>query len=208
MVVVQPMIPGDLEAIAGVTRADGVGLVLLAGLGGIHAEALRDVATVADPGRPRRSSRHGFAAATLGRVLRSPRWKHPEAAAAFVDLLMALQAAALSLGDRLQAIDVNPVILGAHGAIAVDALVIPRVMTERFTVTYHVRSDAADIEARARAIAVEQSVEMPLAAIDDQTVLSGHRRRGRGNRRPRRRPVRGPHRPGDRDRRATMPGSC
>ena len=39
-------------------------------------------------------------------------------------------------------------------------------------VTYHVRSDAASIEARARAIAVEQSVEMPLAAIDEPRVLS------------------------------------
>jgi len=45
-------------------------------------------------------------------------------------------------------------------------------MTERFTVTYHVRSDAASIEARAQAIAVEQSVEMPLAAIDEPAVLS------------------------------------
>jgi ribulose-bisphosphate carboxylase large chain len=44
-------------------------------------------------------------------------------------------------------------------------------MTERFTVTYHVRSDAASIEARAWAIAVEQSVEMPLAAIDEPEVL-------------------------------------
>jgi ribulose-bisphosphate carboxylase large chain len=45
-------------------------------------------------------------------------------------------------------------------------------MTERFTVTYHVRSDAASIEARAQGIAVEQSVEMPLAAIDEPFVLS------------------------------------
>ena len=35
---------------------------------------------------------------------------------------------------------------------------------------YHVRSDARSIEARARAIAVEQSVEMPLSAIDDDYV--------------------------------------
>lgn len=42
----------------------------------------------------------------------------------------------------------------------------------RFTVTYHVRAVAADIDARAQGIAVEQSVEMPLAAIDDATVLS------------------------------------
>ena len=38
---------------------------------------------------------------------------------------------------------------------------------------YHVRSDARSIEARAHAIAVEQSVEMPIEAIDDEAVLSG-----------------------------------
>ena len=45
-------------------------------------------------------------------------------------------------------------------------------MTERLSVTYHVRSDAAGIEARAKAIAVEQSVEMPLEAIDEAAVLN------------------------------------
>ncbi|WP_428492083.1 RuBisCO large subunit C-terminal-like domain-containing protein [Rhodopila sp.] len=45
-------------------------------------------------------------------------------------------------------------------------------MSGRFSVTYHVRGSAAEIEARARGIAVEQSVEMPVAAIRDQTVLS------------------------------------
>ena len=45
-------------------------------------------------------------------------------------------------------------------------------MTGLFSVTYHVRGSAAEIEARARGIAVEQSVEMPVAAIRDQAVLS------------------------------------
>ena len=44
-------------------------------------------------------------------------------------------------------------------------------MTGRLAVTYHVRSDAASIEARAQSIAVEQSVEMPLDAIEDPIVL-------------------------------------
>jgi hypothetical protein len=39
---------------------------------------------------------------------------------------MALQEAAVALGERLRAIDINPVILGRNGAIAVDALVVPR----------------------------------------------------------------------------------
>jgi ribulose-bisphosphate carboxylase large chain len=41
----------------------------------------------------------------------------------------------------------------------------------RMTAVYRVRSEAGAIEARARAIAVEQSVEMPLAAISDERIL-------------------------------------
>jgi S-methyl-5-thioribulose 1-phosphate isomerase len=44
-------------------------------------------------------------------------------------------------------------------------------MTTRLEVLYHVRGDARSIEARADAIAAEQSVEMPVSAIDDPTVL-------------------------------------
>lgn len=40
----------------------------------------------------------------------------------------------------------------------------------RLQAIYHVRCDARAIEARGRAIALEQSVEMPLAAIDDDVV--------------------------------------
>lgn len=45
-------------------------------------------------------------------------------------------------------------------------------MTSRFTVIYRIRCDAARIEERANSIAVEQSVEMPLGAIDDEAVLA------------------------------------
>ena len=123
-VVMQAMINGDLEAIAGVTRSDGVGMVLIAGLGGIFAEALHDVATFPLP-VSRSFLEAGLAKGSLGRVLASPRWRHKEAFGAFVDLLLALQSAALALGDNLKAIDINPVILGKAGAIAVDALVVP-----------------------------------------------------------------------------------
>ena len=42
----------------------------------------------------------------------------------------------------------------------------------RLQAIYHIRCDAQSIDERARAIAVEQSVEMPLSAIDDDHVLS------------------------------------
>ena len=46
-------------------------------------------------------------------------------------------------------------------------------MNTRVQAIYHVRADASAIAARARAIAVEQSVEMPLSAIEDPEILSG-----------------------------------
>ena len=123
-VIVQSMVQGELEAIAGVTRADGAGLILLAGLGGIHAEAIREVTMWAIPVN-REAVELKLQASALGRILYGPRWKHPAAAGALIDILMALQTAAVSLGSHLHAIDVNPVVLGANGATAVDALVIP-----------------------------------------------------------------------------------
>jgi ribulose-bisphosphate carboxylase large chain len=44
-------------------------------------------------------------------------------------------------------------------------------MSERITAIYHVTDSAERIAARADAIAVEQSVEMPVSAISDQSVL-------------------------------------
>ena len=41
----------------------------------------------------------------------------------------------------------------------------------RFAAIYHVRADARSIAARAQAIAVEQSVEMPTSAIEDRRIL-------------------------------------
>lgn len=123
-VIVQAMIKGELEVIAGMTRADGVGPVLLAGLGGIFAEAIRDVTTWPIP-VSRETILASLTASTTGRILTSPRWKYPDTLARLADLLLALQDAALACGESLHAIDINPVILGANGATAVDALVVP-----------------------------------------------------------------------------------
>lgn len=45
-------------------------------------------------------------------------------------------------------------------------------VVDRLQAIYHIRCDVGSIDERARAIAVEQSVEMPLGAIDDKHVLS------------------------------------
>ena len=40
-----------------------------------------------------------------------------------------LSQLAAELGDGLEALDINPLICGPHGAVAVDALAIPREFT-------------------------------------------------------------------------------
>lgn len=45
-------------------------------------------------------------------------------------------------------------------------------MLDKLTAIYHIRSDARSIDLRARAIAIEQSVEMPVEAISDARVAS------------------------------------
>jgi acetate---CoA ligase (ADP-forming) len=123
--IVQPMVPAAFEAIAGVARSPGVGLVLLAGLGGIYTEGLRQACVWPVP-VGREAIEQGVANSGLGGVLCSARWQYRDTIAAFVELLCALQRAAITLGDQLEAIDINPVMLGEYGALAVDALVVPR----------------------------------------------------------------------------------
>jgi ribulose-bisphosphate carboxylase large chain len=45
-------------------------------------------------------------------------------------------------------------------------------MSARISALYHVRCDANSIEARAEAISIEQSVEMPVSAIEDRFVVA------------------------------------
>ena len=45
-------------------------------------------------------------------------------------------------------------------------------MKSSIEAVYHIRCEPSAIEARARAVAVEQSVEMPVTTIADERVLS------------------------------------
>ena len=55
---------------------------------------------------------------------------HRDVAAADLEAVVAAGVAisqlALELGDELEALDVNPLIVGPRGATAVDALVVPK----------------------------------------------------------------------------------
>ncbi len=124
-VVVQPMVDGKLEAIAGLKRTPDLGLFIVAGLGGVYTEALQDVSVWSVP-VTRERLEATLAAAPLGRVLRSARWPHPQSFDEFVSTLLKLQDFGLWADGRIDAVDINPIVIGARGCVAVDALVVPR----------------------------------------------------------------------------------
>jgi hypothetical protein len=99
-------------------------LVLLAGLGGIYAEALNDIVLWPIPVSIEDIKRK-LAASTLGRLFSNPRWTDRDSEESLIRTLDALQRFAMAAGDRLSAVDINPIILGNGRAVAVDALVVP-----------------------------------------------------------------------------------
>jgi hypothetical protein len=62
----------------------------------------------------------------VARLFHGTRGRAPVDRIAVAVALSALSQLAVELGDVLEAIDINPLIAGPHGCIAVDALVIAR----------------------------------------------------------------------------------
>ena len=122
-VLVQPMLTSKLEIIVGITCHRDTGPMLIAGLGGIYAEAIDDVEIWVLPAG-RELIEQKLRASTVGRILASPRWQGPDVLPDLIDNLLALQNLALAAGDRLQAVDVNPLLVSDRGLIAVDALIV------------------------------------------------------------------------------------
>lgn len=126
-VLVQEVAPDGVEAIVGVSHDEQFGPVVLFGLGGIHAEVLKDVSMrVAPFGRTdaERMIREVRAAALLDGVRGAP----PADAEALVDLLLRISTMACELGEQVREMDLNPVrvLPKGEGVIALDALIIRR----------------------------------------------------------------------------------
>jgi acyl-CoA synthetase (NDP forming) len=118
-VLVEAMAPGGVELLVS-ARRDAVVPVLTVGLGGIWAEAFGDAAVIplpADAARIERALRTLRAAPLLA----GTRTGAPVDVAAAAAL--AARVGALLLEQDLELIELNPVLVNARGAIAVDALV-------------------------------------------------------------------------------------
>jgi acyl-CoA synthetase (NDP forming) len=123
-VLVAKQLKGGVECILGIHRDPVFGPMAMFGLGGIFVEVLKDVVFHRCP----------FGMDTAEAMIRSikgaplllgARGRKPADVRALAEMLSRLSAFAAAAGDRLQAIDLNPVFAmpDGEGAFAVDAVI-------------------------------------------------------------------------------------
>ncbi len=118
---VQRMVLGRRELIAGLVRDPQFGSCVMFGLGGIFAEALADVAFAVAPLYPG-DAEELVGALANGRILDAFRGEPPVDRAALASILVALGRLAQARPD-VRAVDLNPLIVVGSTPVVVDALV-------------------------------------------------------------------------------------
>ena len=123
-VLVQEMVKGGVEAILGVTNDPLFGPAVMFGLGGIFAEALKDVSFRLAPVTP--SVAREMVEEIAGYPVLAGARSRPRADVdALVDAIVRLSALALDLKDRVAELDINPLFVfpEGKGVKAADALI-------------------------------------------------------------------------------------
>lgn len=124
-VAVQHQEPSGVEVALGVVRDPLVGPLLLVAAGGTMAE-LVGARAVALPPVDEARVRELLDGLVVDRLLAGVRGRPPADRDAVVRAVLAVSQLAVELGDALEALDVNPLVATPAGAVAVDALVVPR----------------------------------------------------------------------------------
>lgn len=122
-VLVQPAVHGEIEALLGIVHEPGLGYFLMFGLGGVFAEAIKDVAIVPVTASAERI-RTALSRTRLGAVLASKRWPRADSTGQFVAACQALARFARRHGEHLEAVDINPVLITRETLVGVDGLVV------------------------------------------------------------------------------------
>jgi acyl-CoA synthetase (NDP forming) len=122
-VLVCEMVSGGVETVVGVSQDELFGPVVMAGLGGIFVEVLKDVTFRVPPFGADEAERmlhelQGFA------MLQGVRGAKPSDVGALVDTIVKVQRLALDLADVLGELDVNPLVVKPRGVVALDALIV------------------------------------------------------------------------------------
>jgi acetyltransferase len=114
---------GGLELVLGLHRDPEMGLVVMAGSGGVLLELIKDVAFCAPPVSPEKA-RDMLARMRGARLLAGYRGSPALDADALVNALVALGRLAVDLEDVVQSVDINPFVALPQGGLALDALIV------------------------------------------------------------------------------------
>jgi acetate---CoA ligase (ADP-forming) len=124
-VIVSAMVSAGVEIALGVVRDDQFGPLVMVGAGGVLAEVLDERRFVLPP-LDRARALEILTSLRLGHLLQGVRGAPRADVDAVAEAVVALSRLADDLGTLIDALDVNPLIAGPGGCIAVDALVVPR----------------------------------------------------------------------------------
>jgi acyl-CoA synthetase (NDP forming) len=130
-VLIQPMIRSGLEIILGVKRDPQFGPIVMFGLGGIFVEAIRQTSLRLAPITESDVKAMIREVPAFGRLIEKFH-KNSSIEKLVVELLLRLSDLAADIGDAVEEIDINPVILdpgsekAAGKATVVDALIVSR----------------------------------------------------------------------------------
>jgi len=116
---------GGLELVLGLHRDREMGLIVMAGGGGVLLELAKDVAFCAPP-VSRDKARDLLDRTHAGRLIRGFRGGAARDMDAVVDALVGLGCMAMDLADVIESVDVNPFVALPNGGLALDALIVLR----------------------------------------------------------------------------------
>lgn len=118
-------VSGGIEMVVGVHRDPEMGHVTMVGMGGVWLELFEDVA-FGPPALDMERARRMIGRTRAARLLAGYRGAPACDVEALAHVLVGVGALACDLGDGLESVDVNPVLVRPEGAFALDALVVLR----------------------------------------------------------------------------------
>jgi acyl-CoA synthetase (NDP forming) len=124
-VLIQQMVPAGVELLLGLVYDSQFGPMLTLGMGGIWVEVLRDHRWLLLPTTPA-AVREALLSLRGAALLTGVRGQPPVDVEAVVDTAMRLSALAADLGNLFAELDINPLVALPSGAVAVDALIVPK----------------------------------------------------------------------------------
>jgi acyl-CoA synthetase (NDP forming) len=117
--------PGGVEMALGLWRDPLVGPLVVVAAGGTLVELLAERSVALPPVTPETAAAL-VSRLRVARLLEGTRGRPAVASDALADAVASFSRLALELGDHLEALDANPLVVHPRGVLAVDALVVPR----------------------------------------------------------------------------------